>query len=147
MSTQSFIDQLLEYKTFSMQEIQQKFSVSDDQINRNATYTNLTGITEIHNEATPGYFYYNEGKFLLFYVGNSKEVRNLKAEELYERYGGYGEMLTSRAGKIFMHHVYPEAGIAFSSDGENVRILEVFMPMSLESYKELYYEEPPSYRA
>ena len=146
MSSYSFVDKCLSWRDKSLQEVQQSLSIPDAQIERNASYMRLTHLIELHNpDVHPGYFYFRNDKFVLLYVGGGDELNQVDPEALQNRFGGEGVELRSRAGKHFIHHVYPEAGLAFSTDGEVVRILEVFLPTSLAEYQSSIYQEPPVY--
>jgi hypothetical protein len=50
--------------------------------------------------------------------------------------------MRSRAGKEYTHTVYPTEGVAFSADGDEVVILEVFPPRTLDAYLKEIYEDP-----
>jgi hypothetical protein len=148
MQTNDFFDQCLSLRSASMQEIQERFSISKEKIDRDANYMKLTSLTEFHNPDThPGYFYFKDDEFVLLYVGYGPELEQLDPQELQERLGGVGVELRSRVGKHFVHHVYPKAGIAFSTDDDIVQILEVFPSTSLDAYLSDIYEEPlPFYK-
>jgi hypothetical protein len=146
MRSYSFVEECLSWRDKSLSEVQQSLSISEAQIERNANYMKLTNLMELHNpDVHPGYFYFRNGKFALLYVGGGEELEQLDPKALQNRFGGEGVELRSRAGKHFNHHVYPEVGLAFSTDGEVVSILEVFPPTSLAEYQSSIYQEPPVY--
>ena len=139
-----FLDDWLALRELPMAEIQARFGISEDHILSDANYEKLKGVTELHNpDSHPGYFYYQEGQFVLLYVGRSPQMDELDPSEMEEQLGEPAKQLPSRAGKTFNHLVYPDQGIAFSTNGLNVRILEIFPPMDFKSYKKRYYKKPP----
>jgi hypothetical protein len=137
------LDEWISLRDLSMQEIQNRFSISEKNIDKDANYIKLKHVTEFHNPKThPGYFYFRDGKFALLYVGRCKQLEQIELKELQQELGGLGIEMRSRSGKQFNHHVYPEKGVAFTVDRASVRFLEIFPPTSLEVYKSEIYEEP-----
>ncbi len=140
------LDTWIPLRELSMQEIQNRFSISEEHIDKDTGYEKLSELTEFYNPDThPGHFYFRNEKFVMLYVGKSKELEQLDSKVLQDNLGGSGIRLRSRAGKRFNHYVYPEKGVAFSADQNGVRFLEIFPPTSLEAYKSEIYEEPPPF--
>jgi hypothetical protein len=52
--------------------------------------------------------------------------------------------LRSRAGKQFLHRIFAARGVAFSARkaGDDLLLLEVFTPRSLEEYMDSLYDDP-----
>jgi hypothetical protein len=46
---------------------------------------------------------------------------------------------------VMMYYVYPSRGVAFSSDGHEVELLEIFAPTTLEDYRARIYEDPGAF--
>lgn len=140
------LDRWISLRELSMQEIQNRFSISEEHIDQDTGYEKLADLTEFYNPDThPGHFYFRDGKFVMLYVGKSKELEQLDPKALQDNMGEPSIRLRSRAGKRFNHYVYPEKGVAFSADHNGVRFLEIFPPTSLEAYKSEIYEEPPPF--
>lgn len=138
-----FLDDCLALRELPMEEVQDRLAISEEHIDQNANYEHLSGLTELRNpDVHPGFFYYREGEFVLLYVGEANELYQMDVNELESRLGHPEAMLRSRAGKLFSHHVYPDQGIAFSTDGEDIFILEIFLPASLVEYKTKFYIDP-----
>lgn len=141
--TISTVDSWIALRDLSMQQIKERFSISDSQIRQNSRYIKLTNLTEMQNPARfPGTFYFQDGKFVMLYVGTGPELDQFDRKTLQEHFGGPGVKLPSRVSKRAVHHVYPEQGIAFSADPESVSILEIFPPTTLEAYKATIYHDP-----
>lgn len=142
-----FIDQCLALRELPMEEVMHKLSISEQDIDREANYEKLKEITEFRNPAShPGFFYYRDGLFTLLYVGVAEELDEIDPDDLENRLGVPAKRLRSRAGKRFMHYVYPEEGMAFSTDGREVRILEIFPATTLDSYLADIYKKPGKFR-
>ena len=62
----------------------------------------------------------------MIYIGDRDTLRPLDPNVLMEELGGEGATLRSRAGKRVVQHVYPEAGVAFAAEGDEVKLLEIF---------------------
>ena len=56
--------------------------------------------------------------------------------------GGEHATLRSRAGKTAALEVWPEAGMAYSADGDTVHFVELFPPRSLAAYEQEIYQDP-----
>ena len=137
----------LSLRELSAQEIQKRYSISEQHITRDTSYMRLTGLTRFRNwDAHPGQFYFRDGQFILFYVEDaSDELQQLTPQLLRDYLGEPGAVLQSRAGKDHNQYVYPDKGLAFSANARQVSYLEIFPPTSLEAYKSQFYFEPSAF--
>ena len=139
----STLESWLRARDMSMDEVRETYSISDEQVKHATSYIKISNLTMLHNPDThSGRFYYKDGEFVLLYVGAAEVPSQLTEKMLEERLGGPGVILRSRVGKVYSHHVYPDHGVAFSSSGQDIGLVEIFPPTTLERYEEIYYEEP-----
>lgn len=139
----STLDEWITLRDLSMQQIKERFSITDDHIRHNSIYIKLKNVTEMQNTARfPGTFYFQDGRFVMLYVGAGPALEQFDRKVLQEHFGGPGEQLPSRVSKRSVHHVYPEQGVAFSEDKDGVSILEIFPPMTLGDYHAKIYHDP-----
>jgi hypothetical protein len=138
-----FLEECLALRELPMDVVKERLSISDQHIDHEGNYEKLKGLTEFRNAAAhPGFFYYRDGVFVLLYIGAAEELDQIDPESLEKTLGEPADKLRSRAGKHFIHNVYPEQGIAFSSDGSDLRILEIFPPTTLDAYRKEIYKKP-----
>jgi hypothetical protein len=105
------------------------------------SYGRLDGLSAIRlDPAGPATYYILDGRVVLAYL---PEIA-VSAQRLIEHLGRPEADWRSRAGKRYLHHVYAEQGLAFSSEpaGKRVAIVERFEPGSLERYAATFYEDP-----
>jgi hypothetical protein len=108
-------------------------------------YERLRPVRRLHNAAVhPGHFYFDGNHQVMQYVG-AAGLEGVDPAELERRLGGPGEILHSRAGKSSVMHVYADRGVAFSSDGHEVELLELFPPTTFEDYRRRIYEDPGAF--
>ena len=108
-------------------------------------YERLRPVRRLHNPAVhPGHFYFDGDQQVMQYVG-AAALADVDPDELERRLGGPGELLRSRAGKSSVMHVYADRGVAFSSDGHEVELLELFPPTTFEDYRTRIYEDPGAF--
>jgi hypothetical protein len=121
-------------------ELLARLGASAEDIDDGYAYEGLQGLSVLFRpEAFPGRIYLRDGRPQVIYVsgdGGWTEA-GLQAE-----LGGPGAELRSRAGKTSTQHAYPEQGVAFSSDGDEVAFIEVFPPRPLADYERDIYREP-----
>src|SRR5260221_6786196 len=109
--TVSTLDNWIALRNLSMQQIKERFSISDSQTKQNSRYIKLTKLTEMQNPARfPGTFYFQDGKFVMLYVGAGPALEQFDRKTLQEHLGGPGVKLPSRVSKRSAHYVYPEQG-------------------------------------
>ena len=108
-------------------------------------YERLRPVRRLHNPAVhPGHFYFDGDQQVMQYVG-AAALADVDPDELERRLGGPGELLRSRAGKSSVMHVYADRGVAFSSDGHEVELLELFPPTTFEDYRTRIYADPGAF--
>ena len=78
----------------------------------------------------------------MVYVPSGPALAGVTRSELEECAGTQPTLLRSRAGKEYVHYSHPEQGIAYSSEGDKVRFVEIFRPRSLNAYKAEIYRDP-----
>jgi len=109
------------------------------------SYGNLTGLTvAYHAETMPARLYLEGDQVILVYVGT---LRQFTADWLRAHIATPVYPLRSRAGKHFVHQVFPDSGIAFSTEraGQEIRLFEIFWPQPLADYKRKFYNEPEAF--
>ncbi len=128
----------------TLAQVLERLGLAESQIDNDAGYSQLTGLSKLYKpDLHPGRFYFQEGHLVLLYI-SGPALQALTSQMLEQRLG-VGITLRSRSGKLSRQYVYPEQGVAFSADKEKVHFLEIFPPMTLEDYKERYYQEPPAF--
>lgn len=133
------LDELISLRDLTLDEATERLDLSADTIEDGLQYEGLKGMTMAHNPARhPGRFYFRDGRLAMLYVANPDVV----AETLERELGEPDATLRSRAGKGYAHRVYADRGVAYSSKGSHVALLEVFPPTSVERYQHEIYKEP-----
>lgn len=117
----------------SPERIREIFDLSKFHFERGAGYGHLSGLDELSNETA--LFYFKEKRLFLIHLHSSSILQNLDGNRLLVDLGSPAVELPSRAGKGFSQNVFPQKGIAFSSDSAGrVAFVEIFQPMSLDDY-------------
>lgn len=106
-------------------------------------YEGLEGLSQYYNPAVfPGRVYVGSERVEMVYVPSGPALAGVTRGELEECAGTQPTLLRSRAGKEYVHYSHPEQGIAYSSEGDKVRFVEIFRPRSLDAYKAEIYRDP-----
>jgi hypothetical protein len=135
----SALDGWLGERELTLDEAKGTLRLSDDELEHGLRYEGLADVTMAHNAAEhPGRFYFQNGRLVMLYVSEP----GIDEATLRRELGEPDATLRSRAGKSFVHNVYPGRGVAFSSDGSDVAFVEVFPPTSLQRYEAEIYEDP-----
>ena len=131
---------LLALRELSRAELQARFEALET--DPEVRYEGISGVDRLHDaDAFPGHFYYRGDDQQMLYIPRSA----LKDTDLGELRSDLGEpvaTLSSRTGEDSTLYVYPERGVAFATDGENVEILELFPPTTLDAYQSGIYQDP-----
>lgn len=136
----SGLDPWLELRDLSRDELLKRLGASRDDVHPGVAYEGLKDVDRVHVEgAHPAHFYLRGDRVTMIYSGEPP-VGDVAA--LQEALGGPGTELNSRAGKRAVLHAYPEQGIAFSVQDDEVDFVEVFPPMALERYEAEVYRDP-----
>ncbi len=134
-------------RDLSFTEALARFDVSAEDAEIDLGYgdlENLTGLGDLPNH--PGFFYFRDGSFVLFYVDKMDDVvDDLQRQELLDFLGEPEAVWRSNVGKRQMMYVYAEKGIAFSASDDEVTFVEVFNPLSLAEYKAKFYVSPSDF--
>jgi len=135
------LDGWIALRDLSLDDIRSRVGVPGEE----GRYEGLQGVRRLHNaDVHPGHFYFDGERQVMLYVGRRALAGEDPAE--WERaLGGPGEELPSRAGKSSVMHVYPDRGVAFSSDGHAVELLEIFAPTTFDDYRARIYEDPGAF--
>jgi hypothetical protein len=105
-------------------------------------YEGIEGVDRLHDAAAfPGHFYYRGDDQLMLYIPRSA-LKEADLGELRTALGEAAASLSSRTGEDSTVYVYPERGVAFATDGEQVEILEIFPPTTLDAYESGIYKDP-----
>lgn len=92
------------------------------------------------------YYFQDDALAMVYFNPATKVVTGISPDDFFTSFGEQeaGDVLRSRAGKLANHYVFPEHGLAFSEEDEEVIFIEVFAPCSRASYlKEIYLEPAP----
>ena len=130
---------LLALRGLSRAELQERFGALDS--DPDVAYERLAGVDRLHTDAFPGHFYLRGDDLLMIYIPRSA-LKDTNLGELRSELGEPAATLSSRTGEDSTLHVHPERGVAFASDGEQVEILELFPPTTLDAYQSGIYKDP-----
>jgi hypothetical protein len=140
------VEEWIALRDAGIDEIRDRFSMADAHVDRDASYGKLGRLTELHNAKThPARFYFQGATQVLVYVDDPAALAGCDAADLLQRLGKPAAELRSRAGKVFTHYVYPEAGIAFSAHQNTIAYVEIFAPCSLQDYRARIYVDPGAF--
>jgi hypothetical protein len=134
----------VELRDLSRAEIEQRFEIGPGGTAEGVKYQGLAPVTRLSNMGRfPGHFFFREeDRPAMIYIGDRDALATLDAGDLQTALGGPGVKLPSRVGKRAVHHLYPEAGIAFSAEGDDVKLLEIFAPTTREAYEAEVHLDP-----
>ena len=135
----------VELRDLTRDQIAERFAIGPEGTAEGVKYQRLEGVTRLSNLSRfPGHFFFAPGRETpaMIYIGDRDTLRSLNPGELMEALGGEGTRLRSRAGKRVVQHVYPEAGIAFAAEGDEVKLLEIFPPTTQEAYEAEIHKDP-----
>jgi hypothetical protein len=105
-------------------------------------YGRLRNVTSLESEDQfPGTLYVEADEVRFVRVG-PEGLQGLTGTALCSLIADDPVRLRSRSGKRAQLLVYPGAGIAFSTQGEEIDFLEVFGPCTRREYETRYYEPP-----
>lgn len=137
---------LLTFRHLSRDELVRRLRIKPVHIDEDRAYERLTGVAHLHNpEVSPAHFYADDTRIVMIYVSDQSILSETTSRTLTDALGDSDAVLRSRQCKRCNLHVYPNRGIAFSSDGDDIGFLEIFQPMTLEEYKQTIYREPPNF--
>jgi hypothetical protein len=135
----------VELRDLTRDQIAERFGIGSEGTAEGVRYQGLEGVTRLSNlDRFPGHFFFAPGRETpaMVYIGDRDTLRSLDPAELMEALGGEGTRMRSRAGKRVVQHVYPEAGIAFAAEGDEVKLLEIFPPTTQVAYEAEIHKEP-----
>lgn len=102
-------------------------------------YERLAGVDRLSTSA--GHFFFRGEQQVMLYVP-AAALADIAPGELEAELGEPAARMRSRAGGDSEFRVYPQRGVAFSTDGRVVEILEIFPPTTLEDYVERIWNDP-----
>ncbi|MFT3773293.1 MAG: hypothetical protein QM820_48560 [Minicystis sp.] len=141
--TRTDVDRWLSFRDLSQTQIMTRIGADARHVRRGVKYQRLTNLIEVRNEkADPAFFHFRDDKLVLLYVSGKEALGALRAPALYAQLGGRGVELASRSCHSCVLHVYPQKGVAFSSEGDDLNFVEVFPPTTIEAYQAEVYIEP-----
>jgi hypothetical protein len=133
---------LLALRELSRDELEARFGAVET--DPHVRYEGLEHVDRLHFDAFPGHFYFRGDELAMLYVPRSA-LRDASLEDLQRELGEPAATLSSRTGEESSLLVYPERGLAFATDGEQVEILEVFPPTTRKAYLAAVYDPPPEF--
>ena len=145
MSVPADLAPFVELRDLTREQIAERFGIGPEGTAEGVKYQALEGVTRLSNLSRfPGHFFFAPGSETpaMVYIGDRDTLRSLNPDELMKALGGEGATMRSRAGKRVVQHVYPEAGIAFASEGDEVKLLEIFPPTTQAAYEAEIHKDP-----
>lgn len=133
----SALDERLELRGLGRDEVRARLG-GEDAV-PDVAYEQLAGVDRISTPA--GHFFFRGDEQVMLYVPRSA-MEDVAPGELEQELGEPAARLRSRAGGDSAFLVYPDRGVAFSTDGRAVEILEIFPPTTLERYVEEIWRDP-----
>jgi hypothetical protein len=135
----------VELRDLTREEIASRFGIGPDGTADGVKYQGIAPVTRLSNLSRfPGHFFFEPGAATpaMVYIGDRDTLGPLDPDELMQALGGEGATLRSRAGKHVVQHVYPEAGIAFAAERDEVKLIEIFPPTTQEYYEAEIHKDP-----
>jgi hypothetical protein len=124
-------------------QVKERLQIHGDEARRGVRYEGLEGLSQYYNpDVFPARVYVRAARVQMVYVPSGPALRDVTREELEAQIGSEPTPLRSRAGKEYVHYAHPEQGVAYSSEGDEVRFVEVFPPRSLDAYRAEIYRDP-----
>lgn len=140
--TQALLAEWMAWRDISREELLRRLTSTESSIGHGFRYGHTSGLDLISVDSyCPAQFYLEGEKVVLIYVGSDEDLARLKPEELAELFPPEAR-LASREHTNFRHYVNAGAGIAWSATSDEVALLELFHPTTVEQYKARFYEEP-----
>jgi hypothetical protein len=139
------LDDLLALRGLSRDEVQARFGLGDGDRTGGVGYGQLSGLERVDGgDAFPGHFFFRGPDQVLLYLGRSA-LSGADLAEIERALGPPVATLASRTGADSELRVFPDRGVAYATDGSAVEILELFPPMTMERYRDEFYEEPAEF--
>ncbi len=141
------IESHLMFRSFAFDDVLARFDFADSEIEKNAQYEKLKNLTAIADKdgEVPTFFFRGKRQVLIYHTAEMLKEDDLKPNDFYQKFGKQFVELPSRAGKKHRQIVYPNKGIAFSTDGESLDFLEIFAPTTIAKYKREIYKTVPAF--
>jgi hypothetical protein len=134
------------YLGSNLEDMLKELSANENHVANGRAYEKLKDLTWLHQpDRDKAHFYFQNDKLILIYLNEAvPEVNTLSPYDLFNTLGNPTEKdyLRSRAGKLARHLAYPEQGIAFSFEGDEILFIELFAPMARAEYINDIYQDP-----
>jgi len=131
----------------SDEALRKALDIANGETRERVGYEGLSGLTQYYNpEKFAGRVYVGDGEVQMIYVPAGAALEGLTPKELKKKLKGSGKELRSRAGKEYTHYVFADQGVAYSSDGDDIQIIEVFPPRAHKAYLAEIYEDPGPFK-
>jgi hypothetical protein len=130
---------LLALRDLDRAGVEARFGLSN--VAENVAYEGLTGVDRLDPDALPAHFFFRGDEQVMLYVPR----QGLEATDpgaLIAELGEPAAYLRSRVGGDSQFQVWPERGVALSTDGATAEVLEVFAPRPLDAYEADIYRDP-----
>jgi hypothetical protein len=140
--TQELLAEWMAWRDISRGELLRRLTSTESSIGNGFRYGHTSGLDLISVDSyCPARFYLEGEKVVLIYIGYDEDLAKLKPEELAELFPPE-DRLPSREHTNYRHYVNASAGIAWSATSDEVSVLELFHPTTVEQYKARFYVEP-----
>ncbi|NTV62392.1 MAG: hypothetical protein HGA65_02500 [Oscillochloris sp.] len=130
----------------SMEQILSDLAFPPTAIKSQARYIHCAGLFRIYDQHIhPARFYFDaDGGFVLIYLEYpATQYPDLTPEVLRSLLGERAAAAwPSRADDDHQQYIYPQQGVAFSAGYDEVSFIEIFLPTSLDHYREQFYLDP-----
>lgn len=133
----SELDELLALRGLGRAEVLAR--CGGEQAAVDVAYERLAGVDRLTTPA--GHFFFRGQEQVMLYVP-ATALADIDPAALERELGEPAARLRSRAGGDSAFLVYPGRGVALSTDGRAVEILEIFPPRSLEQYVAEIWRDP-----
>jgi hypothetical protein len=122
----------------------ERAGVGPDTVEREVRYEKLEDVDAVEGPGVPGTVFLRGGRPELVYL-RGQAVAGWTPAALRAELGEPEKQLRSRAGKAYTQFVYPDAGVAYAAQGDDLAYVEVFRPRSLADYERDIYREPRAF--
>ncbi|MCK6517383.1 hypothetical protein L6R46_20260 [Myxococcota bacterium] len=140
--TQELLAEWMAWRDISRGELLRRLTSTESSVGHGFSYGHTSGLDLISVDSyCPAGFYLEGEKVVLIYVASDEDLAKLKPEELAALFPPEAR-LASREHSSYRHFVNASSGIAWSATSDEVGMVELFHPTTVEQYKARFYEEP-----
>ena len=132
------LDELIALRDLDREAVSERFTIGN--VAEDVAYNDIDNVDRLDPEDLPAHFFFRGDRQELLYVPQNG-LADVVPSALVSEFGEPAGHLASRAGSESELLVWPDRGVAASTDGEALEWLEVFRPRSLDAYRaEIWYD-------